>query len=115
MFILLPRDWREWDTWKLRAVLAHELTHVRRGDWIITLLAGLNRSVFWFHPLAWWLEKHLSTLSEQACDEGSVLVTGDPLRYAEALLDVASVLPPTGSRFEIRLCVSAFNGEPTES
>ena len=97
--ILLPVEWHRWDTWKLRAVLAHELTHIRRADWTVSLLAEINKAVFWFHPLAWWLAKKLNTLSEQACDEASVFVTGDPARYAEVLLDVAAALPPHGRRF----------------
>lgn len=95
--ILLPAGWRDWDAWKLRAVLAHELTHVRRGDWFVTLLVSLNKCVFWFHPLAWWLERRLATLAEQASDEACVLVTGDAQRYATVLLDVALAIRP-GSR-----------------
>ena len=88
--ILLPLDWRNWPPEKLRAVLAHELAHVRRNDWAITLAAEINRCLFWFHPLAWWLPRHLSTLAERACDELAVSITGDAPAYAEALLDVAS-------------------------
>ncbi len=88
--ILLPLDWRDWPIEKLRAVLAHELAHVRRNDWAITLAAEINRCLFWFHPLAWWLPRHLSALAERACDELAVSITGDAPTYAEALLEVAS-------------------------
>lgn len=88
--ILLPRQWRAWDDWKLRAVLAHEFTHERRGDWTILLIAAINRCLFWFHPLAWWLEKQLSKLSELASDDAGAWITGDPVRYAQLLLDVSA-------------------------
>ena len=90
--ILLPRDWRSWDEVKLRAVLAHELSHVRRGDWLIAVLASLNKCLFWFHPLAWWLERQLLSLAEQASDDFSILATGDRQQYAQVLLDIAAAL-----------------------
>lgn len=96
--ILLPVEWRTWDEWKLQAVLAHELTHARRGDWHFLLLASINKCVFWFHPLAWWLERRVAALSEQASDEASLLVTRDPARYAGVLLEVAASVPPAHGR-----------------
>jgi beta-lactamase regulating signal transducer with metallopeptidase domain len=88
--LLLPSDWRDWESWKLRAVLAHELTHVRRMDWALAVASSIARSMFWFNPLVWWLERHLSSLAEQAADEACVRATGDAPRYAEALLQFAS-------------------------
>jgi beta-lactamase regulating signal transducer with metallopeptidase domain len=89
--LILPLGWRDWDDWKLRAVLTHELAHVRRRDWAIALTATLARCVFWFNPLSWWLERHLASLAEQASDEACVQATGDAPRYAETLLQFASV------------------------
>jgi beta-lactamase regulating signal transducer with metallopeptidase domain len=88
--VLLPLDWRTWPQAKLRAVLAHELAHVRRSDWAIALAAEIARCLYWFHPLAWWLPRHLSTLAEQCCDDLAVSLTGDAPAYAEVLLDAAS-------------------------
>ena len=45
--------------------MAHEEQHVRRRDSLVALLAAFNRSIFWFHPLAWWIEHKLSLLAEQ--------------------------------------------------
>ncbi|MBL8293336.1 MAG: M56 family metallopeptidase, partial [Bryobacterales bacterium] len=89
LVIILPQQWRAWDDWKLQAVLAHEFTHVRRGDWAMLLTAAINRCLFWFHPLSWWLEKQLSTCSELASDDAAASITGDPVRYAELLLEVS--------------------------
>lgn len=90
--ILLPAGWREWEAAKLASVLAHERTHIRRADWGIALLAGMNRCLFWFHPLAWWLERHLAGLAEQACDDAALLELGSREHYAQALLDIAATV-----------------------
>jgi GWxTD domain-containing protein len=87
--ILLPVESKEWDEHKLAAVLIHEREHVRRRDPLVEWLAVLNRGIYWFHPLAWWLCRKLAALAEQACDE-AVLANGhDCEAYAEFLLELA--------------------------
>lgn len=110
--ILLPPACRQWDKSKLRAALAHELAHVRRGDWILVLIAALNKCVFWFHPLAWWLAKRLAMLSEECTDDASVRLTGDPVHYAGVLLEVAAAAQT--NRF-LRYDVSALSIAGTRS
>ena len=90
--ILLPLGWKNWHTAKLEAVLAHERMHIHRADWAIAALAALNRCIFWFNPLAWWLERKLAFLAEQACDDAALLATGARETYAEALLDMAAAV-----------------------
>jgi TonB family protein len=97
--ILLPASWQSWDDWKLRAVLTHELAHIRRGDWLVTLAASVNRCLFWFHPLAWWLERRLSALAELASDDAVLGSLGDAPRYAAAVLEFAAALQARGGRF----------------
>jgi hypothetical protein len=72
-------------------VLSHELAHVRRGDWVTSLAAAINRAVFWYNPLAWWLERRLNELSEEACDANAIRSTGDAHRYANVVLDFAQL------------------------
>src|SRR5262249_54321705 len=50
--ILLPPSWRSWSEARTRAVIAHEMAHVRRRDPLIAMLAHVNRCLFWFHPVA---------------------------------------------------------------
>jgi GWxTD domain-containing protein len=88
--ILLPSDWREWDGEKLAAALTHELAHVRRKDALIALVAGINKAAFWFHPLAWWLERKLAVLAEEASDDCALLVLGDRCRYASTLVEMTA-------------------------
>jgi beta-lactamase regulating signal transducer with metallopeptidase domain len=87
--ILLPEGWQRWSATQLAIVLDHERTHVARRDPLVQWLALLNRAVFWFHPLAWWLERHLATLAEEACD-AEVLARGhNAADYSQQLLALA--------------------------
>jgi uncharacterized protein (TIGR03435 family) len=98
--IILPLGWREWTRGRLDAVLAHERAHVRRRDPLVQWLALLNRAVFWFHPLAWWLERRLASLAEEACDAAVLDQGHDPVEYAEALLDIERSVKQAGARME---------------
>jgi BlaR1 peptidase M56 len=96
--ILLPPGWQGWDQQKLEAVLAHEDHHVRRRDALVTLLAAVNRSIFWFHPLAWWMERKLALLAEQACDDACLRRLGDRDRYAHLLIEMAGAVEAARGR-----------------
>ena len=96
--VLLPVAWREWPDDTLRAVLAHENAHIARRDSLMALLSHANRAIFWFHPLAWWLERTLAVTAEQACDEKAARQLGHPRRYAEVLLDMAEAVRLRGHR-----------------
>jgi uncharacterized protein (TIGR03435 family) len=91
--VLLPGAWRTWSREKLDAVLTHEGAHARRHDGLVAAMAAVNRCVFWFHPLAWMLERRMALLAEQACDEYSVAALGDRDWYARLLLEMAGGPP----------------------
>jgi beta-lactamase regulating signal transducer with metallopeptidase domain len=98
--VLLPEDWRTWPAAKLDAVLVHEREHVRRRDPLVQWLALLNRCVFWFHPLAWWLQRKLAALAEEACDT-AVLARGHAAHdYARTLIEMARSINETGARLQ---------------
>ena len=96
--VILPPDWVSWDHAELAAVLAHEEEHVGRRDPLVLTLALVNRAVFWFHPLAWWLPRELSRLSEQACDAAVVSRGHDGGVYASCLLQFARRVAGAGGR-----------------
>ena len=99
--VILPSCWRAWPQAQLDAVLTHEGEHARRRDPLVQWLALLNRAIFWFHPLAWWLERRLSALAEEACD-AVVLARGhDPYDYSEYLLEIARSIGRTGVRVNV--------------
>jgi hypothetical protein len=90
--IVLPVTWKTWDSDALAAMIAHEAAHVRRRDASINFAAHLNRAIFWFHPLAWWLERKLAVTAEHACDEAAARAIAAPARYAEILVEMADVV-----------------------
>jgi beta-lactamase regulating signal transducer with metallopeptidase domain len=96
--ILLPTDWREWDEGELDSVLAHEISHVARHDALIQRLALVHRAIFWFSPLAWWLDRHLADLAELASDEAALAGGADRTRYAEMLLGFFASLDASRER-----------------
>jgi uncharacterized protein (TIGR03435 family) len=98
--IILPECSREWPQAQLDAVLAHEGEHIRRRDPLFQWLALLNRALFWFHPLAWWLERKLSGLAEEACDAAVIARGYDPREYSEYLLDFARSVQRMGTRID---------------
>jgi beta-lactamase regulating signal transducer with metallopeptidase domain len=96
--ILLPAGWREWDDAKLDAVIAHEMSHVARRDAITQRLSLLHRAIFWFSPLAWWLDRHLAALAEQASDEAALSCGADRKDYARILLEFFEALQAAPGR-----------------
>ena len=90
--ILLPSGWRSWDDAKLNAVIAHELSHIARRDALTQCLSLLHRAIFWFSPLAWWIDRHLADLAEQASDEAALSSGADRKQYARTLLSFFEAL-----------------------
>ena len=99
--VIFPENWRQWPQAQLDAVLTHEGEHARRRDSLIQWLALLNRALFWFHPVAWWLERHLSALAEEACDNVVLARGHNPGEYAEYLVDMARSVMGSGARLNI--------------
>lgn len=87
--IILPADWSAWKEEKLTAVLVHELSHVQRRDPLIRFLSSLNRCLYWFHPLAWWLDRYVNQLAEEISDDSALVAVADRREYAEVLLGFA--------------------------
>ena len=98
--IILPRGWTAWPAAMQSSVLQHERAHIRRRDTFVNLIAGVNRAVFWFHPLAWWLERRVAVAAEQACDDEVVRASGDSEHYASLLLSMANAVREHGGRVE---------------
>ena len=111
--ILLPSDWPEWDDAKLNAVLAHEVSHVARHDALTQSISLLHRAVFWFSPLAWWLNRHLAVLAEEASDAAALAGGADRNAYAQTLLGFFATLQTAPGRVWWQ-GVSMANGGHTE-
>ncbi len=87
--VLLPSSLAALPADVQRAVVAHELWHVRRRDWGWVLAEEVLRSVLWFHPAMWWLISRVQSSREEVVDELTVLVTHARRSYLEALLAFA--------------------------
>jgi hypothetical protein len=86
--VLLPSDCDRWTIETRRAVIAHEMCHVAGGDFYVLALAQLNRAIFWFTPVSWWLHGRLASLAELASDDAAISALGDGPGYAAILLEV---------------------------
>jgi beta-lactamase regulating signal transducer with metallopeptidase domain len=91
--ILLPSAVRDQPASIQRAVLAHELWHVRRRDWLWTLCEEGLRAAVWFHPAVWSLLSRIQSAREEVVDELTVLTTGSRRIYVAALLAFADSSP----------------------
>jgi len=73
---------------QMQAIVAHELCHVRRRDNLAALIHMAVETIFWFHPLVWWLGARLLEERERACDEEVVRLGSNRQVYAEGILNV---------------------------
>ena len=86
--LLLCRQARLWEVERRRVVLLHELAHVRRADWLWLLLAEAAFAFYWWHPLAWVLERQVRRDCERACDDLVLAAGTKPSVYAGHLLGI---------------------------
>lgn len=70
---------------ELEAVLAHELAHIRRRDYLMNLLQTAIETLLFYHPAVWWAGKRIRVEREHCCDDLAVAVCGDRMTYARAL------------------------------
>ena len=75
----------------VEAVLAHELAHVRRHDYLVSVLQGLVEAVFYYSPAVWWISRQVREAREACCDDAAVATCGDPLVYARALAELEAL------------------------
>jgi beta-lactamase regulating signal transducer with metallopeptidase domain len=74
---------------QLESILAHELAHVRRHDYLVNLLQGVVETLLFYHPAVWWVSRRVRIEREHCCDDEAVRVTGDRAAYVRALAAVA--------------------------
>jgi uncharacterized protein (TIGR03435 family) len=70
---------------QVEALLAHELAHILRQDYLVNLLQRLAEAILFYHPAVWWISSEIRREREHCCDDIAVSATGDAILYAEAL------------------------------
>jgi hypothetical protein len=98
--ILLPISWHEWDEAKLDAVITHEMSHVIRRDALSQYASLLYRTIFWFSPLAWWLNRHITELAEEVSDEAALAAGAERTCYARILLGFFQAVKDSPGRIQ---------------
>ena len=70
---------------QLEAVLAHELAHIKRHDFLVNSLQRIAEALLFYHPGAWWISRQIRIEREHCCDDAAVAVCPDVVAYARAL------------------------------
>ena len=68
-------------TQQLEAIIAHELAHIRRHDYLINLLQAVIETLFFYYPAVWWVSRQIRQEREHCCDDLAVAVCGDAFAY----------------------------------
>jgi beta-lactamase regulating signal transducer with metallopeptidase domain len=80
---------------QIDALLAHELAHVRRHDYLINLLQTAAETLFFYHPAVWWVSRKIREERENCCDDLAVEICGSTVAYVRALTDLEQMRKTT--------------------
>ncbi len=89
---------------EVESILAHELAHIRRHDWIVNVVQSFLETLLFYHPVVWWVSAAIRRERENCCDDMAIQVCGDCLVLAKALLHLEENRCATG------LAMSAAGG-----
>ena len=76
------------NTKEVEAILAHEIAHVLRNDYIFNIIQSVIEALFYFHPAVWWISANIRTERENSCDDVAIALCGNSMTYAKALVSV---------------------------
>ncbi len=75
-------------TEEVEAVLAHELAHIYRNDYLLNIIQSIIEIIFYYHPAVWWISANIRTERENCCDDIAVKLCGNSLTYVKALVNL---------------------------
>lgn len=78
-------------TGQIETILIHELTHIRRHDYIINLVQSFVEAIFFFNPCVWFISQQIRTEREHCCDDAVVSLKGSAQQYIHALAKLEEV------------------------
>jgi bla regulator protein blaR1 len=73
---------------EVEAILAHELAHVLRHDYIFNIFQSIVEALFYYHPAVWWLSGQIRNERESACDDIAINLINSKMNYAKALVTI---------------------------
>jgi len=79
---------------QLEVLLAHELAHVRRYDYVVNVIQCVIETLLFYHPAVWWVSRRVRDEREHCCDDLVVQLCGDRHLYASALVEMERLRPP---------------------
>lgn len=105
---------------EVEAILAHELAHIRRNDYLINLVQSIIDVLFFYHPAVWWMSNTVRTERENCCDDLALKVTGNSLIIAKALANLEAIrmnnhqlsMAFTGNKNQLLNRISRLLGQP---
>lgn len=77
---------------QVRAILAHELAHIRRHDFVVNVLQAMVETCLFYHPAVWWLSRQIRIEREYCADADAAAICGDRDIYARALVSLADLV-----------------------
>ncbi|MBN2457044.1 MAG: M48 family metalloprotease [Sedimentisphaerales bacterium] len=97
---------------QIEAILAHELAHIKRYDYLVNMLQTVVEILGFYHPAVWWISRKIRVERENCCDDLAVSITGDRLHYAKALTTMEEIRanPSTALRTGSAFAVAASGG-----
>jgi TonB family protein len=94
----------------MEAILLHELCHIKRADFLHNILQLMVETLFFYHPLSKWISSDVRKIREQCCDDLVLKLQTNPLVYAKALTNIASMFNHTHSKTS-HIQIAANDGE----
>jgi len=94
---------------QLEAILAHELAHVRRHDYLVNVMQTIVETILFYHPAVWWISREIRREREHCCDDLAVAICADRVTYARALAAMEELRVATPARW----IVAAHGGSLT--
>jgi beta-lactamase regulating signal transducer with metallopeptidase domain len=100
---------------QVEAVLAHELAHIRRHDYLVNLLQAAVETLFFYHPAVWYISRRIRAERENCCDDMALAAGAERFSYAESLVKLARRSGrPTGASRAAASALLGATGRPSQ-